>query len=119
MSHQLREIPKVKQSAGSPLRRWWTSDSMDLYVWQGIGRELTGFEICYGKPHDEHSLRWSPDEGFRHHRIDDGEETAFDHRTPIAVPDGDYTLDDIAVLFEHCATEIDSDIFVMVRAILR
>lgn len=119
MSEHLREIPKVKQSAEGRLRRWWTSDSMDLYVWQAAGRELAGFEICYGKPHDEHSLRWNPDDGFRHHRIDDGEETAFDHQTPIAVPDGHYALEDIAALFDDCAREIDSDIYVMVSAMLR
>jgi hypothetical protein len=39
----LSEIPEARQIRGEPRRRWFTSESMDLYVWVGtLGRHPGG-----------------------------------------------------------------------------
>ena len=115
MSQTLREIAGVKQTS-ELRRRWWNSKDMDLYVWQDPHGKVQSFELCYGKPRDEHSLRWHVEHGFSHARIDDGEAHAFDHRTPIAVPDAHFALDLIVVRFEAAGAEIDPTVY---RQLLR
>lgn len=115
MSQTLREIASVKQTSALR-RRWWNSDDMDLYVWQDAQGKVCSFELCYGKPRDERSLRWHAEHGFSHARIDDGEAHAFDHRTPIAVPDGQYALDLIAARFEAAGAGIEPAVY---RQLLR
>jgi hypothetical protein len=116
---RLREIAHVKQTSAQLRRRWWTSPSMDLYVWQEPNARIAAFELCYDKPHDEHSLRWDAAHGYRHSRIDDGEATAFDQQTPMAVADGHYRLEDIALRFESAAAEVEPVVFRTVLGVLQ
>ena len=115
MGETLREIAGVKQT-GELHRRWWTCDAMDVYVWQDDIGQVCSFEICYGKPRNERSLRWHIDSGLAHARIDDGEAHAFDHRTPIAVPEADYSLPGIAASFEVSAATLEPAVY---RQVLR
>ncbi|HQL10597.1 MAG TPA: hypothetical protein PLE35_13410, partial [Lentisphaeria bacterium] len=62
----LREIRKTRQHPGEPRRRWFHSQEQDLYVWQTENGEITAFQLCYDKPHDEHALYWRLDRGFSH-----------------------------------------------------
>ena len=110
MRQTLREISRVKQT-GSLRRRWWTSAEMDVYVWQDELGHVQSFEICYDKPHSEHALRWHDEHGFSHARIDDGEAHAMMHRTPIAVPDGTYSLETIAAKLECAGAYIEPIVY--------
>ena len=110
MDQTLREIAGVKQTS-ELRRRWWNSRDMDVYVWQDGSGKVHSFEICYGKPRNERALRWQTEQGFSHARIDDGEAHAFDHQTPIATPDGHYSLESIAQRFEAAGAEIESAVY--------
>jgi hypothetical protein len=110
MDQTLREIAGVKQTCALR-RRWWNSKRMDVYVWQDDRGNVHSFEICYGKPRNERALRWQAEQGFSHARIDDGEAHAFDHQTPIAVPDGDFSRELIAQRFEAAGAEIEPAVY--------
>ena len=115
MKQPLREIAGVKQT-GDLRRRWWTSPDMDVYVWQDEAGKVCSFEICYGKPRNERSLRWHETHGFAHARIDDGEAHPFDHQTPIAIPDSHYSPSLVAASFEAAAAEVEPAVY---RQLLR
>ncbi len=114
----LREIPKVKQADTDLTRRWFSCGTMDLYVWQSKSGETRAFEICYDKAHDEHAFRWSREAGVTHHRIDDGETTPFEAKTPIAVPDGAFNPNEIALKFEAVGASLEPALYRLVLRML-
>ena len=107
---RLREIPRIRQHADEPQRRWFSCANADLYVW-AKGDAYLAFEFCYDKPHDEHSLRWKRESGFSHTRVDDGEASPISNRTPILVPNGLVDLRTIALEFESVAAQLDPRVF--------
>jgi hypothetical protein len=107
----LKEIPRVRQHAGETRRRWFCCDSTDLYVWENEEGGLRSFELCYDKPNNEHSLRYLPDVGFNHARIDDGETSPLKNEAPIMVSDGAFDLAEIALKFEAVAGGIDPPVY--------
>ncbi|MFO1319646.1 MAG: hypothetical protein U1F52_08525 [Burkholderiales bacterium] len=68
----LTEITGARQFAGEPVRRWFTDDRHDLWVWLDAAGRPRGFQFCYGKGGIERALSWRPDTGFAHHRIEAG-----------------------------------------------
>jgi hypothetical protein len=118
MTDRLREILRVRQTSDKLRRRWWACARMDLYVWQNPAHEISAFEICYNKPHQERSLRWGAEHGFSHSAIDDGEATAFDQRTPIAVPSRDLRQADVAAHFEAAGADVEPYIYRRILSLL-
>ncbi|MDX2226854.1 MAG: hypothetical protein SFY92_07180 [Verrucomicrobiae bacterium] len=78
----LKEYPS-SQREPKLRRRWFSDDSLDLIVWFNARREIRAFQICYGKPYEEHAVAWSAESGFFHSRIDDGEENPGKNKTPV------------------------------------
>lgn len=109
--HRLYEVRKVRQdNEPRGLKRWFTCESADLFVWSHAGH-ITRFEFCYNKLQDEHVLEWAVDWGYKHARIDDGEQNILQKQTPIHVRDGYFNMLDIALVFEELASGIDSKVF--------
>ena len=52
----LTEIPNVKQLADEPIRRWFSSPTLDLFIWYDDNDKTIQFQICYDKGPDA-SLR--------------------------------------------------------------
>ena len=77
---------------------------------------ISSFEFCYDKPQDEHVLRWREGEGFRHARVDDGEDNPARNRTPIHVADGEFDLGRLAARFRQLGSDIDPEIYRFVLA---
>ena len=91
----LREIPS-RQIAGEPLRRWFTSPDMDLFVWLGEDGAPTGFQLCYDKQVHEHALTWTEAAGYSHMAVDGGESRPGRYKgTPILVANGAIRFDEI------------------------
>jgi len=107
----LSEVQQVEQVTGEPRRRWFNSLRLDLIVWLNLMDHVVGFQLCYGKPKDEHALTWKKGEGFVHHRVDDGERNpAMAKRTPILVADGLFPGDEVAASFKEESRDIDPEI---------
>lgn len=104
----LAEVLNVKQIAGEPLRRWFTSPLLDLFLWYDGDGELIQFQICYDKGPDERALTWHHQDGLAHHAVDDGENRSFRMKsTPIMMQKSDFDAEKIAVMFESLAGNID------------
>ena len=114
---KLREVPRVRQRPGEGRRRWFACPSADLFVWEH-DRRIVRVELCYGKPHDEHTLSWDDQWGLAHMRIDDGEAHPSKNRTPIAVPDGIFDPSTVALEFERLGAVVDPRVYRVVLGLL-
>jgi hypothetical protein len=84
LAARLTEIPAPPQVPGAPVRRWFTSESLDLIIWLDKGATVLAFQLCYGKPLQENALEWRQDSGYSHLKVDDGSTTNMGHkRTPV------------------------------------
>lgn len=101
----LRESSSQPQPGGGR-RQWFSDDAFDLYVWTDGDGGVVRFQLCYGKPRDEHALTWSP-RGTSHHRVDDGEDLPTRNRTPVLVADGEVAWEPLRRRFEAAAAELD------------
>ena len=85
------EILDVRQTPDEPTRRWFRSDDLDLIVWCDASGAPTGFQLSYDRLHSEHALTWTPQLGFVHNAVDDGEDGGIRYKeTPILVADGHF-----------------------------
>lgn len=106
----LREVKDVKQLPDEPRRRWFSDEFFDLIVWYDQKGESLGFQLCYGKPSDEHAFTWLRDRGFSHDRVDDGEWSPLWNMTPILVPDGIFPAKEIAERFRENSQKVEPEI---------
>ena len=104
----LAEIPNVKQLEGEPRRRWFSSTSLDLFLWHNEDGEIIQFQICYDKGPDERALTWHHERGLVHHTVDDGENRSFRMKsTPIMVSNSDFDAEKIIAEFEQLAGNME------------
>ncbi|AFG38231.1 hypothetical protein [Spirochaeta africana] len=105
----LQEFENVRQIAGEGKRRWFRDQEFDLIVWfdPDDADSITGFQLCYDKQGTERAVTWRRNQGFQHHRIDDGEEPYAPKRSPILVADGVFHAENTAARFRQAAEAID------------
>lgn len=83
-----REILDTIQKRDEPRRRWFSSLSMDLFVWLDDDDEITRYQLTYNKPHDEKALVWDREKGFAHLGVDDGVRPGKHPGSPLLIKDG-------------------------------
>ena len=104
----LTEVLKVKQNPGEPVRRWFTSPSLDLFLWYDEDKNIIQFQICYDKGPNEQALTWHHQHGVSHHAVDDGENRSFRMKsTPIMTKSSDFDVVKIVADFEALAGDIE------------
>lgn len=104
----LREIANVKQLKNEPRRRWFSSSTLDLFIWYDDDDAIIQFQICYDKGTAERALTWHFEKGLLHHSVDDGEGRTFRMKSsPILVSDGEFDTDNIISKFREIAGDID------------
>ena len=107
----MQECHGVRQIPGEPRRRWFSSPEFDLIVRLSGNRELIGFELCYDKPGNEHSLTWSKARGYCHMAVDDGEQRLGTYKqTPILIPDGVFDIRHIHSAFIEASRSLPGDV---------
>lgn len=107
----MKELLNVRQRINEPRRRWFSSNSLDLIVWISDEDRMIGFELCYDKLHNEHSISWSENGGFRHMAVDDGEQRPGKYKaTPMLVPNGHYNVNKIQATFHSISHTLPQDI---------
>jgi hypothetical protein len=102
----LREIPNTRQVAGEKPRRWFFSHEQDLLVWLEDGRPFA-FQLAYDKYHSEHAIRWKPEAGFSHYRVDTGVDV---RELPLLVPAGPFDVNRVLGRFMELAADVPDDI---------
>jgi hypothetical protein len=106
----LREVTNAVQHKKPP-RRWFTSTYFDLIVWYGVGNQIVGFELCYGKPNKERALCWMDGKGYAHFKVHDGEHEPLKHKmTPVYVADEIFDKDKVCQVFIMESKNIDKDV---------
>jgi len=83
-----REIEKTQQRPNEPIKRWFSSLNMDLFVWFDGDDEIVSYHLTYNKPHDEKALTWSREKGYLHLGVDDGFRAGKHPGSPLLVKDG-------------------------------
>ena len=111
----LREIKPVKQNPDEGFRRWFTDEYWDLYVWTDEDEEITGLQLCYGKPNDEHALTWFRDRKFIHTKISSSRPFAGNVMSPILVADGLFDNKSVAERFWNDGRHIEEELRWFVR----
>ena len=100
----LREFSKVRQQKGG-FRRLFADEYFDLYLWYRFrwGR-IRGFQLCYDKDRNYHSLTWTRDSGYCHESVDDGDCGGGPKRSPILIPDGSFDRAALAHRFREASS---------------
>ena len=111
----LREIKPVKQNPDEGFRRWFTDEYWDLYVWTDEDEEITGLQLCYGKPNNEHALTWFRDRKFIHTKISSSRPFAGNIMSPILVADGVFDNKSVAERFWNDGRDIEEELRRFVR----
>ncbi len=104
----LREIKETSQKKGEPKKRWFTSLSMDLFVWLNDEDEIISYQLTYNKPHKEKALTWSKEKGFAHLGVDDGTRSGKHPGSPLLVKDGVIKPDKIISMLRKDSGELKS-----------
>jgi len=116
----LAEIKRSRQIPGKPARRWFTSEEMDLIIWLDEAKSVRGFQLCYGKPANEHALTWNAGNGFMHTAVDDGGVNGFGHKsTPVLVAAHPGDLMQLLQLFVNASGNLPTSIVDTVITALR
>ena len=106
----LKESLNVSQQKDG-YRRLFSDEYFDLFIWYGEkDHDLIGFQLCYNKKYDEHSLTWNHSSGYLHSSIDTGESSPMANRSPILVADGYFDSHLIADKFLDRSLNLDEDI---------
>ena len=104
----LREIVNVKQLKDEPRRRWFSSASLDLFIWYDDDDSIIQFQVCYDKGPKERALTWHHERGLMHHTVDDGENRTFRMKgSPIMINDSDFDVESIVTKFRELAGDIE------------
>jgi hypothetical protein len=106
----LREISETRQIRGEPRRRWFNSDSMDLYVWYDHEDAPLGFQLCYGKPNEERALTWFRPASYSHMRVDTGNSHGPDSGTPLLVLDGLFDPVSVGEQFARLGADLPAEV---------
>ena len=106
----LREIANVKQIKGEPRRRWFSSESMDLFVWQNYLDEVVRYQLTYNKPHNEKALTWHTKTGFLHLSVDDGFNPGKHPGSPLLKADGELNAPKLLTLINNNSGDLEASI---------
>ena len=104
----LHEISNVKPQSRGQVRRWFTDNDMDLFVW--FSRQApVGFQLSYNKQTDEKAICWGNENGFQHYSVDSGEVEPIKYKmSPLYSSDGDFDTYAIARAFLHNSEHIET-----------
>jgi hypothetical protein len=109
----LREIAETRQILGEARRRWFHSESMDLYVWYDAVDAPLGFQLCYGKPMRERALTWFRPDAYSHMAVDPTGRQSHGG-TPILVPDGFFDQGTVVADFTNESRDLPAEIVALV-----
>ena len=107
----LTEWNKPGIQEGKLTKRWFGDSYFDLFVWSDESKTIVSFQLCYGKPVDEHALTWMYPSIYYHQRVDDGENRPGKSKsTPVLLPDGMVDINSIIRRFLEESRQIDPSV---------
>lgn len=115
----LRKISNVQQESGERVKYWFTSSTMDVFVWLNSNQRIESFQCSYNKAISEKALIWSCDRGFSRVAVDDGARPGSYPLSPIYIADDSFDSSSLVTLFEKEVGTLESDILQDVIKIIR
>jgi hypothetical protein len=112
------EIATRRTHSQGHRRRWFQSDSMDLYTWQDEANVLLGFQLAYDRRADQRAITWIRDRGYFHARIDE-DTRGLVASTPLLQREGNFDAHRTHANFIEAAAGLDEDIALFVSTKLR
>lgn len=107
----LEEYKRIMQNEKGIFRRLFIDDFFELFVFYKKNEEdIESFQFVYDRYENPHVFTWVKNKGFKHNKIDDGEDKVGRKRTPIMVPDGIFKKDTIIDKFEKESKNIDENV---------
>ncbi|MES2572808.1 MAG: hypothetical protein V4710_22485 [Verrucomicrobiota bacterium] len=97
-------------------RCWITDDYFDLYIWYEPDGGIHGFQLCYDKPCGERALTWTKSRGYRHSKVESGEETPTSNRAPLLVQEKAFDVEGVRNEFLLRSSGVDLSIRELVLA---
>lgn len=87
---------------------WYVNDYFDLVVWfDEENDDILGFQLCYDKLYNEHSLTYKKNGRIQHNKI----ESSFSFNgSPLVIANGEFKSFHIVKKFENDSINIDSHI---------
>jgi hypothetical protein len=106
----------VRQDPNDYPRRWFYDDHFDLVAWYKPDGSLHGFQLSYDKTGLEKALTWFCDRGLSHHRVDSGDASPLENRTPILIAEeGRSRMAQVLTDFENSSKDLTPDLATLVR----
>jgi len=115
----LQEEARETEEARESRRRWFSDEYFDLVVWLSDSGSIASFELGDEKSRGERAVTWSDDSGYRHFRVDASGDTPMRNRTPILLPGGPFSKDQVITSFTERSRTLDPAIRAFVLQRLR
>jgi hypothetical protein len=106
----LSEVAKTKQVDGEPVKRWFTSDNMDLFVWLDDENNILNYQLTYDKERNEKALTWDKTEGFKHLVVENSERSCKYPQSPLLKVGGTLDLQKLLTHFDAYSQTLYSEI---------
>jgi len=85
-------------------------EDMDLIVWFAPEDRIIGFQLCYDKSTKQKALTWLEQEGYRHCRVDEGDNPGKIKSSPVLEMDGYFDREGIRRRFRENKGDIPENI---------
>ncbi len=109
----LAEIATTRTHSQGYRRRWYQSDTMDLYTWQTDLGRFVGFQLAYDRGAEQRAITWLRGRGYFHARIDE-DSRGLVATTPFLVPIDGFDVSRVHSEFRQSASELDRDVVLLV-----
>jgi hypothetical protein len=111
MMSPMREIVSVRRIPGEPVHCRFRSDEFELIIWLDEFEAPAAFQLCYGKSQLERALSWTPEFGFLHTTVDDGESVGLRYKaTPMLAIREDLDANRLRERFLAICTQLPADV---------
>jgi hypothetical protein len=116
----LTEVGAARRpSRAEPRRRWFHSDTADLYVWIDESDRPFSFQLSYEKRTHEFALTWSVEHGFNHSKIDSSKGAGQQTASPLVSESTEPDLLFLRAVFAGADGHLPKDISALVTDALR
>lgn len=90
--------------------RWFQDEYFDLFVWYTPHQEITGFQLCYDRLHNEHAITWTEQHQWTHCKIDAGEANPLYNQSPILLNEGNFNPQTVILEFAERSQALEPEL---------
>ncbi|MBN2509194.1 MAG: hypothetical protein JXB03_02915 [Spirochaetales bacterium] len=101
-------ILNVRQEKNRDFKIWYTDDYWDLFLWIDAKKQVSAFQLCFGKPDNEHIIMWNrKGNTIKTARVESGEDDPSQNRSPLLYEAGNVNIHQTVLRFEKDSKKMD------------